>query len=91
MAAAMRDMMVAYEPDRIRMARSPVATGWIPVAADVSLNFPFHLGEHFESTILIMRYIEFITLPLTFLAVPVVLFNAANAIVRLFQNNKNSK
>ena len=84
-------MMVACEPDRIRMARSPMATGWIPVAADVSLKSLFHVGEHFESAIPIVPDIEFITLPLTFLAVPVALCNAANAAVRLFQNNKNSK
>jgi len=73
------------------MARSPMATGWIPVATEVSLNFLFPIEEHFASTILIMPYIEFITLHLTFLAVPVPLFNAANATLRLSQNNKNSK
>lgn len=68
-----------------------LAIGWIRVAADVSPNFLFHIGGHFESAIPIIPPIEAITPPLTFLAVSVALFKAANATVQLFQNNKNSK
>ena len=69
-----------------------LAIGWIPVAAETSLNFLFHIEERFyEYAIVIIPYMEFITLPLTFLATLVALFKAANATVRLFQNNKKSK
>lgn len=68
-----------------------LAISWIPVAAEVTLNFLFHIEQHFESTILIIPYIEFITLPLTFLAVLVALFKVVDATVRFFEHNKNSK
>jgi hypothetical protein len=39
----------------------------------------------------IIPYMEFITLPLTFLAVLAFLFKAAKETVRSFQNNKSAK
>ena len=81
--------------NRIGLARRIVlwllAIGWIPVAAEVSLKSLFPIEGHFESTIPIIRYLEFIALPLTFLALLAVLDKAANATVRLFQNNKIQK
>lgn len=68
-----------------------LAIGWIPVAADALLNRVFHIDERFyEYAILVIPYMEFISLPLTILAVVVALFTATNATVRLFQNNKSS-
>ena len=68
-----------------------LAIGWIPVAAEVLLNRLFHIEERFyQYAILVIPYMLFISLPFTFVAVLVALFKAANATVRLFQNNKIS-
>ena len=69
-----------------------LAIGWIPVAAEVLLNRLFHIEERFyQYAILVIPYMLSISLPFTFVAVLVALFKAANATVRLFQNNKISK
>ena len=68
-----------------------LAIGCIPVVAEASLNFLFRIDERFyEYAIVVIPFMEFITLPLTFLAVLVALFKAAKATVRFFQNNKTS-
>ena len=70
-----------------------LAIGWIPVIVEELLDSLFHLYQRncCDFLILIIPYIEFITLPLTFVAVLVALFKAANATVRFFQNNNSSK
>ena len=76
-----------------RMVVWMLAIGWIPVIAEELLDSLFHLSQRncCDILILIIPYIEFITLPLTFLAVLAALFKAANATVRFFQNNNSSK
>lgn len=63
-----------------------LAIGWIPVAAEVFLNYLFRIEEHFESVILIIPYMEFLTGPLTFLALFICLFKGAKAARRLLRH-----
>ena len=76
---------------RIELAWRVVAwllsIGWVPVAAEVSLNYLFHIEERFEPTILIIPYMEFITGPLTCLAALIALYRGARATVRFLRHN----
>jgi hypothetical protein len=65
-----------------------LAIGWVPVAAEMSLNFLFRIEQRSQYTILIIPYIEFITLPLTFLAVLTALYKAAKATITFMKHDK---
>lgn len=56
--------------------------------AEVSLNSLFHIEEHFEATILIIPWIEFITMPLTCLAFLIALYKGVKALTDLMQHNR---
>jgi hypothetical protein len=68
---------------------------WAPVFVDELLETVFHFAQGTRTYdavfIWIIPYMEFITLPLTFLAVLAFLFKAAKETVRSFQNNKSAK
>jgi hypothetical protein len=66
-------------------------TAWVPVGGEMSLNFFFHIEQRFEATILIIPYMEFVTGPLSLVAVLIVLYKGARAIIRLLRRNKNSE
>jgi hypothetical protein len=67
-----------------------LAIGWIPVAAEVSLNYLFRIEERFEPTILIIPYMEFITGPLTCLAALIALYKGAKAVIELLRHREKS-
>jgi hypothetical protein len=52
-----------------------LAIGWIPVGLEVSLNYLFHVEDRFfESSILIVPYMMFLTWPLTCLSALILLY-----------------
>lgn len=68
-----------------------LAIGWIPVAAEVLLNYLFRIEERFSQyTIIIIPYMEFITGPLTCLAALIALYKGAKAAIGLFRHRGKS-
>jgi len=64
--------------------------GWVPVAAEVTLNSLFHIEERFEYVILVIPYMEFITVPLTGVAFLISLYKGAKAAIGLLQYDEKS-
>jgi len=65
--------------------------GWIPVLLEAGCSFVFpHFEDRFPSTILIIPYMEFITMPLTVLAAVIMLYKATVAGIRLCRRTRIS-
>lgn len=64
--------------------------GWIPVAVEVSLNYLFQIEDRFPSTILIIPYMEFVTMPFTLLAALLALYKGVKEALHLFDHAKKS-
>lgn len=67
-----------------------LSIGWIPVAAEMSLNYFFHIEQRFEAAILVIPYMEFITMPLTFVAALITLYKGVKATIGLFRHDETS-
>jgi len=62
---------------------------WIPVIVEGLLDSSFHLSQRdYNSLALIIPYIEFITIPLTFLAILIALYKAVKAISAFIGHDK---
>ena len=66
-----------------------LSIGWVPVIVEVICNSLFHLEQraNWNWLILIIPYMEFITMPLTFLAALIALYRGARATVRFLRHN----
>jgi hypothetical protein len=86
--------MTTADTKRVGLAWRIVAwllfIGWIPVAVEVSLNYFFQIEDRFPSTILIIPYMEFVTMPFTLLAALLVLYKGVKGTLRITTNKKSS-
>jgi hypothetical protein len=68
---------------------------WIPALAEAGCSYIPHFEEHFPATILIIPYMEFIGMPLTFFACVTALYKAVKSGLRFLrraeESNQNSK
>ena len=55
-----------------------------------SLNFFFQIEAHFPSTILIIPYVKFVTMPFTFLAALIALYKGVKGTLRLWLYDKSN-
>ncbi len=63
---------------------------WTPVLTEVGCSYIPHFEERFPSTILIIGYMEFITMPLTLFASVTVLYKIVKAGLRLHKRAEAS-
>ena len=63
--------------------------GWIPVAMEVSLNYLFQIEDRFPSTILIIPYMKFVSIPFTLLTALLVLYKGVKGTLRVTTNTKS--
>ena len=66
-----------------------LSIGWIPVAVEMCLSYLFQIEDRFPSTLLIIPYMEFVTVPFTFLAALIALYKGVKGTLRLLDHDKS--